>query len=131
LELILGLHKCIKIRAQDDWRLSKEGPGHLDMRIRSASLADSGEYECKARSARDSDAAQPVRLNVLNATFIAGVDLHHKVHTYLEPHSVQYPRQNWDLPHPLSRKLLGPPLWGLACRRGGGGVPIRTTGEKA
>ncbi len=75
MESILGLHKSIKIRAQDDWRLSEEGPGHLDIKLRSASLADSGEYECRARSARDSATAQPVRLNVVNATFIAGVDL--------------------------------------------------------
>jgi len=59
---------------KDDQHLSEEGPGHLDIRIRSASLSDSGEYQCRARSARDSHIAPPVRLNVLNATTIAGID---------------------------------------------------------
>jgi hypothetical protein len=119
LESILGIHKSIKIRAQDDWRLSEKGPGHLDIRIRSASPADSGEYECRARSARDSDTAQPVRLNVLNATFIAGGGLHHKVHTY---HSVSIP--SFELgppPHPSPASDCVPlrnQMEGLACRGG-------------
>ncbi len=92
---------------QDDWRLSEEGPGHLDMRLRSASPADSGEYECRARSARDSDTAQPVRLNVLNATFIAGVGLHNKVHIY---HSVSTLVRigTPPPPHPLSQAIVSP-----------------------
>jgi hypothetical protein len=40
---------CLFSVNQDDWRLSEEGPGHLDIRIRSASPADSGEYECRHR----------------------------------------------------------------------------------
>jgi hypothetical protein len=49
-----------------------EGAGHIDIKIRAARRADSGEYQCRARSARDSDSAQPVRINVFDATVITG-----------------------------------------------------------
>ncbi len=45
--------------------------------------------------------------------------LYHKVHIFLESHSV-CPLVRIGAPHPLSRKHV----WR------GGGVPIRTTGEK-
>jgi hypothetical protein len=47
------------------------------------------------------------------------------------------PRPNWNPPHPLPQASMFFPLgtkWGgdtLACGWGSGGVPIRTTGEKA
>ena len=61
---------------QDDRRLVAEGAGHTDIKIRAASGADSGEYQCRARSASGADSAPPVRLNVLEATTITGIQPH-------------------------------------------------------
>jgi hypothetical protein len=55
------------------------------------------------------------------------------------PHALSISSSELGLPHPLSRKrvCLPPPGtkegvgYTLACMLGGGGVPIRTTGEKA
>jgi hypothetical protein len=57
---------------QDDPRLVEEGPGHLDIKIRSASRADDGDYQCRARSLRDSASGQAVTLTILAATSIIG-----------------------------------------------------------
>ncbi len=65
------------------------------------------------------------------ALFIVG----HKVRIYKEYHRVCPPRQNWDSPNPSRQRMCPSPqnrgagLTRLRVR--GGGVPIRTTGEKA
>ena len=62
----------LDIVVQDDPRLVVEGPGHLDLKLVQAGRVDSGEYQCRARSARDSHTADPVRITVMDATTIIG-----------------------------------------------------------